>query len=334
MYKIKILKRMANKNKKTLVSVVVTAYNIENYIEECLNSVFGQTYSNIEVIVVCDKPTDRTCDVVHKVCDGRKNAYIIENDHNVGAGMARKIGVDASRGDFVMTVDGDDIVREDFIESLVNNAEKTGADVVSGGITLMKGDGTLSETVYGEEVLEGYDRIVKYWGSNIVYVNNKIIKRELYNKIEYCTRPYIEDTSVIIPLLWYASKVSYINNPGYVYRMRGDSLTHQTNPFKDFVYKTLSWCDLMEFFNEKDPKFFEVSNLRGWIVDVIKMLNNSYLVEKEIDMYKDEWCEVMRRLINLISIDKISYKIITFNQPQQQPQPQPPQQEIKGVVKL
>lgn len=304
--------------KKKLISVVVTAYNIENYIAECLESVFNQTYKNIEVIVVCDKPTDRTCDKVREVCNGRKNAYIIENSKNVGAGMARKIGVDASRGDYVMTVDGDDILRPDFIQALVDNADKTEADIISGGITLLKMDGSLSETVYGDEVLEGYDRIVKHWGSNIVYVNNKIVRRELYNKIEYCTRPYIEDTSVIIPLLWHAKTVSYINNPGYIYRMRQDSLTHQTSPFKDFVFKTLSWCDLMEFFNEKDPGFFEKGNLRGWIVDTIKRLNNSYITEKDIEPYKEEWCEVMRRLINLITIDKISYKIITFNKPQQQ----------------
>lgn len=299
--------------KKKLISVVVTAYNIENYITECLESVFGQTYKNLEVIVVCDKPTDGTCAKVRAACEGKKNAYIIENSVNTGAGMARKTGVDASRGDYVITVDGDDILRPDFIEALADNAEATGADIVSGGITLLKEDGTLSETVYGEEVLEGYDRIVKYWGSNIVYVNNKIIRRELYNKIEYCTRPYIEDTSVIIPLLWHARKVSYVNNPGYVYRMRRDSLTHQTNPFKDFVYKTLSWCDLMEFFNEKDPGFFEKGNLRGWIADMLKKLNNSYIRKEDIEPYKEEWCEVMRRLINLITIDKISYKIITFN---------------------
>ena len=309
---------MAAKRKKTVVSVVVTAYNIEKYIGQCLESVKAQTYKDIECIVVCDKPTDGTCAEVHRIADGLKNFYVIENDRNVGAGMARKIGVDASRGDFVITVDGDDFLRPDFIECLVKNAEETGADIVSGGITLMTMDGKLSETVYGDDVLEGYDRITKYWGSNIVYVNNKIVRRELYGKIEYCTRPYIEDTSVIIPLLWYAKKVAYINNPGYIYRMRGDSLTHQTSPFKDFVFKTLSWCDLMEFFNSKDPAFFEKGNLRGWIVDVIKRLNNSYITEKDIEPYKEEWCEVMRRLLNLITIDKISYKIITFNKPQQQ----------------
>lgn len=328
---------MAARKKKALVSVVVTAYNIEQYIGECLESIKNQTYKDLECIVVCDKPTDGTCAEVHRAVDGLKNFYVIENDTNVGAGMARKIGVNATRGDYVITIDGDDFIRPDFIECLAKNAEETGADIVSGGITLLKADGTMSETVYGEEVLTGYDRIVKYWGKNIVYVNNKLVKRELYGKIEYCTRPYIEDTSVIIPLLWYAEKVSYVNNPGYVYRMRGDSLTHQTNPFKDFVFKTLSWCDLMEFFNEKDPGFFEKGNLRGWIGETIKKMNNSYITEQDIAPYKDEWCEVMRRLVNLITIDRISFKIVTFNNQPQQPQQQPVQQkqeQPKGVVKL
>lgn len=319
--------------KQKTVSVVVTAYNVGEYIEECLNSISGQTYKNIECIVVCDKPTDDTAERVHKVADGKKNFFVIENDTNVGAGMARKIGVNASRGDFVMTVDGDDFIRPDFIADLVKNADETDADIVSGGITLMLPNGSMSETVYGNDVLEGYDRITKYWGQNIVYVNNKIIKRELYGKIEYCTRPYIEDTSVIIPLLWYAKRVSYICNPGYVYRMRGTSLTHQTNPFKDFVYKTLSWCDLMEFFNEKDPEFFNHGNLRGWIADMLKKMNNSYITPADVEPYKDEWCEVMRRLVNLITFDKISYKMVTFNKPQQPKQPQQ-QEQPKGVVKL
>ena len=140
---------MAARKRKALVSVVVTAYNIERYIGECLESIKNQTYKDLECIIVCDKPTDDTCAEVHRAVDGLKNFYVIENDTNVGAGMARKIGVNATRGDYVVTIDGDDFIRPDFIECLASNAEETGADIVSGGITLLKPDGTLSETVYG-----------------------------------------------------------------------------------------------------------------------------------------------------------------------------------------
>ena len=102
------------------ISIVTTAYNVESYIEQCLSSILGQTYKNIELILVNDCSTDGTMKIVNKFNDERLK--IINHKENLGAGWARRHGIDASTGEYVITIDGDDWISEDFIEKLVENA--------------------------------------------------------------------------------------------------------------------------------------------------------------------------------------------------------------------
>ena len=88
------------------VSIVTTAYNVEEYIKKCLDSVLGQTYKNIEVIVVNDCSIDNTSDILKSFNDERLK--VINHKRNMGAGQARKTGIEASTGDYVITIDGDD----------------------------------------------------------------------------------------------------------------------------------------------------------------------------------------------------------------------------------
>lgn len=289
-------------NRKTYrCAIVITAYNVERYIEQSVASALNQT-EKCEVIVVEDKSTDGTLDILRRI----KGITLLENSENVGAGLSRRRGIDYASADYVMTLDGDDYIDLDFVKRLLATADATGADIVSGGVKILKEDGSWDATSYGNCVTKGRDKVAKFWGERIVFMNNKIIRKELCNKVPYSDRRYIEDTPTIIPMMFFANKVVYADTIGYVYRMRSDSLTHTTNILKDVVFKGLCWIDLYEFFMTHDQGMFEAVNVKGFIVNIIGTLNKIHVTPEMVAPFEREWHEFTMRLLNVIEITNIN----------------------------
>jgi glycosyltransferase involved in cell wall biosynthesis len=149
------------------ISIVTTAYNIEAYIKKCLMSLVGQTYEDIEIIVVNDCSTDKTMDIVGMFDDER--IKVVNHEKNMGAGWARRTGIAAATGEYVITVDGDDWLSEDFIEKLVKNAEETDADIVSGGITYVYDDNFEQINRYHPRISEGMQKFRDYANKKIIF---------------------------------------------------------------------------------------------------------------------------------------------------------------------
>lgn len=279
------------------VSIVMTAYNVEQYIEEAMKSCLNQTYKDIELIVVEDCSTDNTLAIVEKIAAEDSRVEIIKHGVNMGAGMGRRDGINAATGEYFITVDADDWLDSNFIESLVNRAKESGADVVSGGITVNKPEGYWEQTCYGDVVCTGLDKIKKFWGEKIVFMNNKIIRTSFRDKIQYCHRRFIEDTPTIIPILHMANQVDYVSNTGYHYRMQDNSLTHQASPFKYALYRALCCMDLIDYFKDNNVedilKEIPIQPMLQKQVDIIKQVDPS---ADEIKLYIDEWIEFTKNL--------------------------------------
>lgn len=112
----------------SLISIIIPAYNIENHIASCLDSLLNQTYKNIEIIAIDDGSSDRTGEIIDKYAEKYKNIKVIHKDNN-GVSAARNSGIDIASGDYIGFVDGDDTVDEEMFEILINNAIKYDADI-------------------------------------------------------------------------------------------------------------------------------------------------------------------------------------------------------------
>lgn len=295
------------------LSVVITAYNVSKYIVECISSVQEQKLNpddELEIVVVEDKSTDNTLELLKAI----EGIVLVENSENVGAGLSRRYGIAKATGEYVILLDGDDYLEnENHLATLITKAKETDADVVGGGIKVLNEDGSYTITSYGNYTCDGYEKITKFWGERIVFMNNKIIRRTMYDKVPYCHRRYIEDTPVIIPILWYANKVEYVDNVGYVYRMRQESLTHVSSKLKHTIFAGLCWCDLIEFFNKVDPNAIKVSHLDTFIGNTLGYFNDNGINVQEIQPYLNEYCELMIRLTNLIKFTAIDFKQPNIN---------------------
>ena len=280
------------------ISIVMTAYNMEQYITEAMSSCLNQTYKDIELVVVEDCSTDNTLALIEAIASQDERVVVIRHEQNLGAGMGRRDGINAATGDYFITVDADDWLDEDFIGSLADRAKASGADVVSGGITIERGEGYWEKTCYGDLVCTGLDKVKKFWGEKVVFMNNKIIHTSFRDKIQYCHRRFIEDTPTIIPMLHMANQVDYVSNTGYHYRMQDDSLTHKADAFKYALYRALCCMDLIDYFRsiqeEEVLKEIPIQQMLQKQVDIIKQINPSKDV---INKYIDDWIEFTQKIL-------------------------------------
>ena len=113
-----------------MISVIVPVYNVELYLEKCLDSILAQTYSDLEVLVIDDGSTDRCGEVCDRFAeqDHRIKEFHTENH---GLSAARNLGLDQMQGKYVGFVDNDDWIEPDMYEMLFNIAEQTNADIVT-----------------------------------------------------------------------------------------------------------------------------------------------------------------------------------------------------------
>lgn len=273
----------------------MTAYNVGEFIEKAINSVLSQTYKDIELVIVLDKPTDNTEDVVKSFEDER--IKIVEHEVNKGAGEARKAGIEAATGEYIICIDGDDWIADDFIETLVKEAEKTDADVVVGGLTIPKDNGGYERVCYGEIVKEGEDKYLGYRQERVPFINNKLIRRTLFEKVPYCTRRFIEDLPTYNKLLYFVNKVAYANNDGYNYRQRESSLLHSSNGFKHALFNALYYQDVIKFYEENDKELLNKLGYAQGYLAMLQAIKQCKPTKEMIEEYNEEWVEFSLRLV-------------------------------------
>lgn len=280
-----------------MISIVITAYNVEPFIEKAIKSCLSQSFNDIECIVVEDCSSDATAELIEKATRNDKRARIIRNSENIGAGASRRKGIEAAKGEYILLLDGDDWLEPDFIETLYRAAQKSGAEIVSGGIKVVHDDGAWEATSYGNHSIEGAEKVTRFWGEKVVFMNNKLIHRRLHEKVPYCQRRFIEDTPTIIPQLYFANKVVYVDNIGYNYRMQGESLTHKASPFKYALFRALCAEELITFFEENDKEFIKTIPLALSYSQLIKKIKELNPTKEMIEPHKEEWIEFTTSLI-------------------------------------
>lgn len=280
------------------VTVVTTAYNIEAHVEKCLESLLAQTHKDIEIIVVNDCSTDKTMDIVCKFTDER--IKVVNHSQNMGAGWARRTGIAAATGDYVITVDGDDWLAPDFIEALAKNAEETDADIVSGGITYVWSEDYEEVKRFLPHVSEGMQKFADYGNKKIVFLNNKLVRRTMYDTVPYSTRRYCEDTPVILPLLYLANKVSYVDVQGYYYLQHDKSLCRRVNAFEEAMFKALCSQEMQAFFGDKGEEYqglISVPEYIGWLRTM-----KATMTPQLAQVYRSELGEIMPHLLRMVEI--------------------------------
>ena len=207
-----------------MISVIVPVYNVEEYLEECLESIRKQTYQDIEVILVNDGSTDGSQAICEHFCQ-TDNRFRLINQKNQGLSAARNRGVKESLGEYIMFVDSDDIVKENIIEVLLSYM-KADVDLVECNLTQNKEELQKNKPI--QVVFEGNspESIIKCIAFKEVKfcAFTKLYRRELVEKVPFLVGIIYEDVYTGLNYLKYIRKMVAVDLKGYYYRVRPNSI--------------------------------------------------------------------------------------------------------------
>lgn len=150
------------------VSIIIPTYNVEKYIDECLESICNQTYQNIEVIIVIDGATDKSEEIARE-WSKKDNRISVLTQENAGSGPARNNGLKHATGKYVMFVDPDDWIEKEMVEVLVEKANTMDVDFITTGCICDYYDGD------GPLIKQEFDEFEEYIAKNAKMVHEKYI---------------------------------------------------------------------------------------------------------------------------------------------------------------
>lgn len=213
------------------VSVIVPIYNVEEYLIKCLNSIVNQDFTKYEVILVNDGSTDSSIDIAMKFCD-KYDFFKLINKKNGGLGTARNTAIEHINGKFVVFIDSDDYISSDYISKLYSNITNNNADMAICTHEKIIESNNKNEIINLDidcsKVYSNIETLKLLFLRKIkCYAWDKIYKTSLFkdNNIRYLENRFYEDIVTTVKLITNCTKVSFINEPLYKYRIREGNIT-------------------------------------------------------------------------------------------------------------
>lgn len=269
------------------VSVIVPVYNAEKFLDRCITSVLSQSLENIEIIVINDKSTDKSKNIILKYKNLYKNITFLDNDKNEGVSSARNNAISLCRGKYIMFIDSDDWIESDMIETLYNEAEKNDLDIAicnhfvegdNGGNRELRRINLSTDLIYNG--IDMIKEIMTAENNMQGFIWNKIIKSELFslNKLKFNENlKYLEDLELNIKLFSNCKRVKVIDKPLYHYIQREGSIT-KTFSKKYICGIEVLKLDIKNYLNLKSinlDKEYKVFVTRSIIVFILNITESS-----------------------------------------------------------
>lgn len=223
-----------------LLSIIVPVYNVEKYLQECLDSIFAQTFTDYELILVDDGSSDNC----PRICDeaAAKDARVrVIHQKNGGLSAARNAGLDAARGAWIGFLDSDDMIPANYYEALYRAAQDGKTELAVCNVCLVdeqgnklkeQYSGVQNEVLSAEDVLAQIERVVFHLAVNKVY------HRTIFAELRYPEGKLNEDTFVTVDLFCKVKRVACTAETQYIYRKVPDSITTKRKTLRN-----LDWVE-------------------------------------------------------------------------------------------
>ena len=240
------------------ISVIIPVFNVENYLEKCLDSVVNQTLNDIEIICINDGSTDNSPNILESYV--QKDARIIViNQENKGLSAARNRGLEIAKGEYISFVDSDDWIDENFLEKLYEAITKNNCDIAIATIIRKREYHQKYRVLYSDEkIFSTFEEKVKICAiPRCCYVWNKLYKARLVKDSVFKEGVYYEDMLWLPLILDKAEKLVTVPNTVYWYRVNNNSIVKKNpSPKKQLdLYNAKKF--LTEYLTSKGVKLSE-----------------------------------------------------------------------------
>lgn len=276
------------------VSVIVPIYNVEEYLEECLDSLVNQSIREnninfLEVLMIDDGSTDSSGIIAQRYERQYENfCYILKE--NGGLGQARNYGLKFAHGEYIAFLDADDIVPEDAYEKMYLMAEKTGNDLIVGDVVRFNTRRQFKSNLHRRAFINPADNTHILNNPDLVFDTtswNKLYKFNWWkkNNFRFPENILYEDIPVTIPAHFKANRVSILNDVVYQWRIRdgvSKSITQNRTEYKNFSDRLKIIRMVDEFYNNNvtDAQALFMKDYKWLDVD-LKLYINQFLKADE-----------------------------------------------------
>lgn len=209
------------------VSIILPVYNVEQYLEECLESIEQQIFTNYELIIVNDGSTDNSEKICRLYVEKHDNAKLI-SQKNQGLSVARNNGVSVSTGKYITFVDSDDVISNNYLSSLVGAIESSKADLSIGRSLKFWDRIPIKKQIKEMVVLSPENALIEMCNGHNFGVSAccKLYKRELVEKYPYPIGKIYEDLATTYKIIGDSKCVAFCKDYLYFYRQREQSISH------------------------------------------------------------------------------------------------------------
>ena len=233
-----------------LISVIVPVYNVEQYLDQCLESIVSQTYPRLEILVVDDGSTDGSGDMCDRWAE-RDSRISVTHQPNGGLSAARNTALDKMSGEHVIMVDSDDVLHPDAAACLLSAMERHQADIVVGDHVIVgekatpQWPDTATASPKGDRAYSQSEALLAiFYQQGLTHSAwARIYRASLFDGIRYPEGQLYEDLAVIYPLLKKCDKVVKIPQVVYGYRQRESSILGHFSPKRADI---LNICEGLE----------------------------------------------------------------------------------------
>lgn len=232
-----------------LISVIIPAYNVERYLDDCLKSVTFQSYDNLEIIIVDDGSTDGTASICDEWAE-KDSRIIVFHTPKYGLSVARNKGLDVAKGQYISFIDSDDYFEPDAIESLYKTAKFNNADMVVaqgrkvteiGELIEQGGDDGTQKVINEEDFWRRYSDNLYY-----IVIWSKLYRASLFENIRFPIGVINEDVEVSRFTASAAGVIVSLNKCIYNYRIRDGSITRSPFGLKN-LYVISAIHDIIDY---------------------------------------------------------------------------------------
>lgn len=287
-------------NNNPLVSILSPCYNVEKYLPKCLDTIIGQTYSNLQIVLIDDGSKDGTWEIMQEYATKDSRIEVYHQD-NKGVATTRNNLLDKVKGDFVLFVDSDDWVELTMVESLLGIQKQSDADIVV--CDMVKNDNTsdLSDKSYisynKEQIVKAF--LEHKWLNGSLW--NKLVKTSLlHNERFRCGISYGEDALFSWHLLQHVMSVVVCKLQLYHYRMNDASLSHQVWTPEKKGSATVVWHTITSETQKLYPQYVDIARAR-WAIEDFWGLYYASLSNYPYDRYIKERQINIKRNLRLIA---------------------------------
>lgn len=244
------------------ISVIIPVYNVKQYFEECMASVLGQTFRDLEIILVDDGSTDGSGEMCDAYAEKDSRIHVL-HQKNQGLSMALNNGMDMATGRYFAFIDSDDYAAPDMMEALHRTITENDADVAVCGIYRVKGKHITLNAEPWDTIMNGKEFLKEILIGSRVSVTkcDKLFRRECFDAVRFPAGKITEDGYVAADLYPPLARIAINLSPKYYYRLREDSISTACFKLRDFdTIEAYDRC--LSIVREKYPDCIKAAEMR------------------------------------------------------------------------